>query len=162
MPDDSSGGQGPAAWKRWRALEPLFDAALELPPEERAVYLRDAAGDDAELREAVEELLRGLDEADDPTRPATMAFPALVADLASAQSMIGERIGPYRIVAEAGRGGMGEVFVADRADDQYKSRVALKLLRPGLHDPSYGALLKSGRFSHRSSTRASRGSMTGA
>ena len=115
----------------------MFDAALELPPEERAVYLRDAAGDDAELREAVEELLRGLGEADDPTRPAAMAFPALVADLASAQSRIGERIGPYRIVAEAGRGGMGAVYVADRADDQYTSRVALKLLRPGLDDQSF-------------------------
>jgi tetratricopeptide (TPR) repeat protein len=44
----------------------------------------------------------------------------------------GTRVGPYRIVGEAGRGGMGTVYLAERADDEYRKRVALKLVRGGL------------------------------
>ena len=44
----------------------------------------------------------------------------------------GERIGPYRIVRSLGQGGMGEVFLAERADDQFQQQVAIKLVRRGL------------------------------
>ncbi len=47
-------------------------------------------------------------------------------------SLIGQMIGPYRIVAETGRGGMGAVYVAVRADDEYHRRVAIKLIKRGM------------------------------
>src|SRR5688572_32007043 len=50
----------------------------------------------------------------------------------AAVDLSGERIGPYRIVRSLGRGGMGEVFLADRADEQFKQQVAIKLVRRGL------------------------------
>ncbi len=51
---------------------------------------------------------------------------------ASDFSLIGQMIGPYRIVAETGRGGMGAVYVAVRADDEYQRRVAIKLIKRGM------------------------------
>ena len=50
----------------------------------------------------------------------------------AAVDLAGERIGPYRIVRSLGRGGMGEVFLAERADEQFRQQVAIKLVRRGL------------------------------
>ncbi len=47
-------------------------------------------------------------------------------------SLIGQRCGPYQIVREIGRGGMGTVYLAGRVDDEFKQRVALKVLRTGM------------------------------
>jgi serine/threonine protein kinase len=46
-----------------------------------------------------------------------------------APSIDGQRFGAYQVIREIGRGGMGAVYLAARADDQYKKRVALKILR---------------------------------
>ena len=45
--------------------------------------------------------------------------------------MAGKRIGAYRIIREIGNGGMAVVYLAERADDQYRKRVAIKMLPPG-------------------------------
>ena len=50
----------------------------------------------------------------------------------AAVDLTGERIGPYRIVRSLGHGGMGEVFLAERADEQFQQQVAIKLVRRGL------------------------------
>ena len=42
------------------------------------------------------------------------------------------RVGPYRLVRELGRGGMGAVYLAERDDDEYRAKVAIKLVRPGM------------------------------
>src|SRR5690606_5118225 len=49
----------------------------------------------------------------------------------AASAALPDRIGPYRILGEAGRGGMGTVYLAERADGQYVKRVALKVVREG-------------------------------
>jgi eukaryotic-like serine/threonine-protein kinase len=55
----------------------------------------------------------------------------LQSDLAGRQALeAGVRVGPYRVVRELGRGGMGTVYLAERADGQFQQRVALKVLRP--------------------------------
>ena len=62
---------------------------------------------------------------------------AAVADLAArdeavwSQRLVGERVGPYALVRELGRGGMGAVWLAERADGEFEQRVAVKLIRPG-------------------------------
>ncbi|HEU4766200.1 MAG TPA: protein kinase, partial [Pyrinomonadaceae bacterium] len=47
-------------------------------------------------------------------------------------SRIGSRIGPYKLVREIGRGGMGAVYLAERDDEHYHQQVAIKLIKPGL------------------------------
>ena len=73
-----------------------------------------------------------------------------------------QRIGPYRLVCELGRGGMGTVHLAVRDDDEYRNAVAIKLLHGGLTTAEAVARFRDERQSSpRWSTRASSGSSTG-
>jgi len=114
--------------ERWQQLEDLFHAMIELPPERRAAALADACGDDAELRAEVERLLHADGQAS-----------AFVGDAAAgiqhiASTVLPEsgHIGPYRIVRELGRGGMGTVFLGERDDAQFTMRAAIKLIKRGM------------------------------
>ena len=125
--------------ERWREVNRLLDLALDRAPGERADILdRECAGD-ARLRAVVDRMLRACDDSkgflEDEPAP-VFASPIVAASLASdreqtSRSVEGLRVGPYRVVREAGHGGMGVVYLAERADDQYQHRVALKLLRGG-------------------------------
>jgi eukaryotic-like serine/threonine-protein kinase len=119
--------------ERWRRVEPILDRALELPPEEWSAFLDEACAGDAVLRADAEALLETELHA-----PQFLEAPASSFLLEAAQAMpapqatqIGALIGPYRIVRELGRGGMGTVYLAQRADGQFDQRVALKLIRGG-------------------------------
>ena len=118
--------------ERWDEIVALFQAARERPPHERTRYLN-AAAPDEELRGAVERLLR----ADASTFPLLDASPgalaAAVTPRLSAPRLAGPRVGPYTLVRELGRGGMGVVYLADRED--LEKRVALKLVSGGLASP---------------------------
>jgi serine/threonine-protein kinase len=118
-------------------VDRLLDLALDLAPNERAAFLDDACAGDPALRAAVDRMLRACDHSagfleDDPGP--VFAAPLIAASIrADAQTSLpmaaGRRVGPYRVVREAGHGGMGVVYLAERADDQYRGRVALKLMR---------------------------------
>ena len=117
-----------------RALEESrtsFESALERPPSERAQFLNTACEGDASLRQQVESLLLALDQAG-----TSAIFPQLntpVTDtMVQPTSIIGRRLGSYRVVQEVGRGGMGSVYLAVRADDEFQKRVAIKLIRRGI------------------------------
>ena len=112
---------------RWQRLKHLLADALELTSiEERTTMLRRSCADDAALLREAEELL-ACD---------TVAFEQL-AELARAnlnqneQDRIGERIGAYAIIKELGRGGMGAVYLGERADGQFQKLVAIKILKRG-------------------------------
>jgi serine/threonine protein kinase/tetratricopeptide (TPR) repeat protein len=96
----------------WAGIERIFFGALDRPPQEREAWVREAAAGDAGLEEQVRSLLRANDEA----------------TAAEAQ----QPVGPYRLERILGRGGMGEVWLACRADQQYEKKVAIKLVRPGI------------------------------
>jgi eukaryotic-like serine/threonine-protein kinase len=110
-----------------KTLQQILDEAETLPPHERLRFIREECAADSDLyADAMHELESrqqwfGQDGAVAPESPEEAAV-----DLA------GERIGPYRIVRSLGRGGMGEVFLADRADEQFRQQVAIKLVRRGL------------------------------
>lgn len=101
----------------------LFDAALELPAEQRGAFLDDACHDNPPLHREVSALLDFLEGADTDE-----LFPSFSGS-SSRPLVLGEQIGPYRVLRELGAGGMGVVFLAERED--VGKRVALKLVREG-------------------------------
>ena len=90
---------------------------------------------DPELRVEVISLLAAHDTAEGFIEQEAAQRVGL-ASAAPKKDWIGQRLGPYRIVGEAGRGGMSQVFKAVRDDQQYEKQVAIKLLKPGLDTDS--------------------------
>src|SRR5581483_3528730 len=110
----------------------MFQAALDRDQAERMTFLADACGGDAELQREVEQLIVLHEEA-----ASFIEAPAVEAVLQTLredrdQPLAGRHIGPYAILREIGRGGMGAVYLAVRADDEYKKRVAIKLIKRGM------------------------------
>ena len=127
--------------ERWERIERLVDAALDVPTAEREVWLRNACGDDETLCTEVLALI-DAGERDDAFLAAPLAdvAPALPSDTAqSVPAGVPFSIGPYRVLREIGRGGMGVVYLAER-ETHFAQRVALKLVRSGL--PSDDHLLR--------------------
>jgi len=118
-------GQGMDPARRCQ-IEALFDDALLQPTEERAAFVVErAAGDDA-LAAEVLALLAAHTRADGILEVGSAA------DLLPPAEAPVERIGPYRVLARLGSGGMGVVYLAERDDGQFRRRVAIKLIRRGL------------------------------
>jgi Tol biopolymer transport system component/tRNA A-37 threonylcarbamoyl transferase component Bud32 len=119
---------------RWQRIEALLDSALDLPTGDRVAYLERECGGDAELFREVSAILEA-GQRSDPVLDASavrLGAPLLPNDVAPAIAPP-ERVGPYRIQRLIGEGGMGSVYLAQRDDGQFRQRVALKLVRRGLH-----------------------------
>jgi non-specific serine/threonine protein kinase/serine/threonine-protein kinase len=112
----------------WARLKEVFHDALQRPAAERAAFLDAACGSDTELRTEARKLLAAQGGAGSLIEKPPLG--SLGAAAASSEPL-GLRIGPYRVVSEIGRGGMGAVYRAVRADDQYRKEVALKLVQVG-------------------------------
>ena len=114
--------------QRWKKLEALFNAALELTHADRAAFLTDACADDDALHNELAAMLK----ASESSMAMALEDRLLSEDEpAETDALIGSHIGHYRLEKRIGEGGMGEVYLAVRDDDQYKQHVALKLVRPG-------------------------------
>jgi len=119
---------------RWERVQVLFEAAADLPPEEGERYLQEACGNDDALLEEVRALLyadhRVHSLLDGLALDAVSLADALPSD--AEQALEGRRVGPYRLVCRLGAGGMGVVYLAERADGQFEQQVALKLIKRGM------------------------------
>ena len=113
---------------RWRRIEDLFHQARERPPAERRPFIEAAAAGDTELRDEV----LSLDASAEGAGEFLDVPPVSGNASAAAPPLDGRRIGAYRLEREISSGGMGTVYLAVRDDDQYRKRVAIKLIRPGL------------------------------
>ncbi|MEJ2205599.1 MAG: serine/threonine-protein kinase, partial [Gemmatimonadota bacterium] len=107
---------------RWRTIEEVLDAALDLPPDRRSEFLDEACTGDQAVRAEVESLLAAHDEAEDYLEVPATSFGSTLSALYHG----GQRVGPYRLLEEIGRGGLGLVYLA--VDTRLGRRVALKLL----------------------------------
>ena len=137
--------------ERYQRASELFQHAVELGPDERRAYLERECGTDAELRAAVESLLRHdrPDDSgafsDDVLRKGRERLDAIVADSASkAGSGAGadadptdlppnapRDIGPFQVLRLLGEGGMGSVYLCHQ-DEPVKRQVAVKLIKLGM------------------------------
>jgi eukaryotic-like serine/threonine-protein kinase len=118
--------------ERYQQVKALFFAVQELEPQARTELLKQSCDGDRELQHAVEELLASSDKVEGfIERPAYAVIAHTLADDSARSSMEGKRIGQYEIVRRLGEGGMGTVYLAQRADDVYKKQVAIKLIRRG-------------------------------
>jgi eukaryotic-like serine/threonine-protein kinase len=116
---------------RWQQVDRLLEAALELPAAERTAFLAQVCDGDEELRQEVWSLLAGGEQAEDFFEASPVDAVAEMLRQAEAVYAPGSKIGPYRILRELGRGGMGLVLLAVRADDAFQKQVAIKLVSPG-------------------------------
>lgn len=114
--------------ERWQQVKSTLASALEFEDkEERANFVAQACADDTALRREVESLLTQPDDEFDSvgkTIGVAVAEPLRAGDE-------GRKIGNYELVRELGRGGMGTVWLARRADQQFEKLVAIKLLKRG-------------------------------
>ena len=108
-------------------VEDLFDQALDQPPPTRLDWLREQCEHDDRLFEEVLSLLRAHEQSGEfLDRPALEQSP----DLAGAfDPAIGTTVGTYKILERIGSGGMGSVYLAERIDETFDRRVAIKLIR---------------------------------
>src|SRR5215472_13295700 len=110
----------------WERIQQIFDEASQLPPDRRQDWVADACQGDRTLYLQVESLLLALDQEEGFLEQQIGSYAVRVA-----AGAIPEQIGAYRVLSEIGRGGMGAVFLAERADGQYQRRVAIKLVAGG-------------------------------
>ena len=115
--------------RRWSELAPLFDQASTLDDGERAHFVTGI--DDPELRTALSALLAGA-QAESTLDGDSGRYAASLLD--PLPGLEGRHLGAWRVGEAIGRGGMASVFAATRADGAFEQRVAIKVLRHGLHD----------------------------
>src|SRR5262245_42637534 len=111
-------------------VEAIFFAARQQEPQNRAGYLDEVCGGDAELRQRVEQFLAA--QADIGS---FLESPAATPLIVTVDEPIGERpgtvVGPYKLLEQVGEGGMGLVFVAEQTQP-VRRQVALKVIKPGM------------------------------
>jgi len=112
---------------RFQRCEELFHAARALDGAARESFLEEACAADLDLRVDVERLLNAHARAG-----GFIQVPAATLGGAVAEPVAGRRIGAFRVVRELGRGGMGAVYLAERADGGFAQTVAIKLIKRGM------------------------------
>lgn len=115
----------------WQSIKDIFNEALELKAAERENFVREKCRDHPERLDELLSLLQAHEQEGPLDRPIQSIKKSVFTDEMPGQ-MSDKKIGPYRIIRELGRGGMGMVYLAERDDDQFNQKVALKLIPAGI------------------------------
>ncbi len=123
----------------WKKISQIFDIALTLPQERRTTYIQHLCADDPDLQQEIEALLDSIEESDRLLESHLQKNEALLANLAhhfekdaSSPTIEGTFIGNWKVIELLGRGGMGEVYRAERTESDIHQQCALKIMRRGL------------------------------
>ena len=125
-------------------MNELFHGALAVPAAERESFIAQACPDDPAMAGELAQLLaahsrdQGIMEG-----PAVVTAPGWLED--ELPSVVGRRFGPYRVIRELARGGMGAVYLAERDDGAFEQRVALKLIKRGMDSDQVVARFRAER-----------------
>jgi WD40 repeat protein/serine/threonine protein kinase len=131
---------------REKQVHKNFLQALEVPSKERLAYLERACVGDDELLKLVLERLEGVQTIEGNIRDLKAGMTGLDGSDSDQHKLVaGSRIGPYQLVNKLGEGGMGTVFLADRADGEFSMRVAIKVTRRDLTFEDKGVHLRHER-----------------
>lgn len=112
----------------WNRIEPLVDQLLELDRSERRAFIDRSFSASPEIKAWVERLLDGADDEEFLAAVNPSIVSGALGARDDAPTAAGATFGPFRIVRELGRGGMGQVFLAERAHGTFAQRVALKVV----------------------------------
>lgn len=118
--------------ERWARVKELFEAAVELDPNQRSALLDTECGADEALRAEIESLLRSDEQTGVFIEQPAFAIPLDLFPDDAEEPVAGRKFGAYQLIREIGRGGLGAVYLAARADDEYRKEVAIKVIRRGL------------------------------
>ena len=131
---------------QWADLHRRLDEALDLPTEAHVAFAERVYADEPALRRELLEMIEAADATEeffldrpvvggaDEASGADSAVEDVAIGGVSAPSEPPTQAGPYRLAGLLGAGGMGEVYLAHRADDEYQKQVAIKILRPEASD----------------------------
>jgi serine/threonine-protein kinase len=109
-------------------ISAIVDAVIDDPPDARTARLDALCNSDAALRAIVDAIL-AQDVADETPFRSAVADALSAAAHAAAADETGRRLGPYRLIREIGRGGMGAVYLAARDDREFEQQAAIKIVR---------------------------------
>ena len=107
--------------ERWQEISPFLDHALSLSQADRMLWLESFRAEKPELADLLQELL------EDHRALSENRF--LEGSPINRPSLTGQNIGAYKLISPIGEGGMGSVWLAERADGRFERRVAVKFLR---------------------------------
>ena len=125
----------------WQKIGIIFDEALKLKEPERTEFLQSACENDIEMIKEIRSLL----EADQEVPEILQGNASDSIHIPHRENYDGKIIGNYRITRQIAEGGMGSVFLAERADGQFDQKVALKIIKPGMSSDEIIKRFKSER-----------------
>ncbi len=139
--------------QQWKKINRIVDTALDLSKKEQSIYIQEECKGNKQLKRQVTELIASIEQSDTENFLGdTDDYPLHLAREISEQetekhtsSLLGTTIGKYKLIDLIGHGGMGSVFLAERSDEAYEKKVAVKILRRGMDTPSNIARFKRER-----------------